>query len=79
MMMCNSVGVIDSDYRGEITVRFKVLDDLSVGVHKYSKIYKQGDKVAQLILVEVPKIDVLEVNKLSDTERGENGYGSTGH
>ncbi len=77
MMLGNSVGVIDSDYRGEIMFRFKVLED-SRNVFKYSKIYKQGEKVGQLLLVAAPKLEIEEVKDLEEAERGDGGFGSTG-
>lgn len=79
MLLGNSVGVIDSDYRGEIILRFKVLEDSSVGLFKYKKIYKEGEKVGQLVLVAVPKLEVTEVTDLEDTKRGSGGFGSTGN
>lgn len=71
LLMANSVGVIDSGYRGEIKVRFKVLnlDDFQ---------YKVGDRVAQLIIIPHPNIQLIETNELADSERGVGGYGSTG-
>jgi dUTP pyrophosphatase len=69
MHLRNSVGVIDSGYRGEIMLKFSFLED---GV-----LYKIGDKVAQIILMSYPKITFLEVDELSDTERGEGGFGSS--
>lgn len=77
MLLANGVGVIDSDYRGEIMFRFKVLDDRNVGVLKYSKNYEQGDKVGQLIVVPIPKLEVVEVRELSDTKRNFGGFGSS--
>ena len=77
LVMANSVGVIDSDYRGEIMLRFKVLDQASRGAFKYSSIYVQGDKCGQLLLVETPRLEVLEVETLENTERGSGGFGST--
>lgn len=78
MILGNSVGVIDSDYRGEIMFRFKVLDDPNMSVFKYAKIYKQGEKVGQLLLVAAPKLEVIEVKDLVETERGDGGFGSSG-
>jgi dUTP pyrophosphatase len=66
-MMSNSVGVIDSGYRGE----------LSAIMNSYGS-YMLGDRVAQLIILPYPKIEFEEVTELSETERGTNGYGSTG-
>lgn len=73
LILNNSVGVIDSGYRGEIMAKFVILKG------KDSKLYKPGDRIAQLIILPYPKIEFNEVNELSDTDRGENGYGSTGN
>jgi dUTP pyrophosphatase len=64
-------GVIDADYRGEVGVVLFNFDDEPFNVIK-------GDRIAQLILERVCMVDVIEVNKLDDTKRGSNGYGSTG-
>jgi dUTP pyrophosphatase len=69
MHLRNSVGVIDSGYRGEIMVKFGFLPD--------GKLYKMGDKIAQLIIIPYPQITFEEVEELSETERGEGGFGST--
>lgn len=71
--MTNHVGVIDSGYRGEITVTFKDRDFDSV-----EDPYNVGDRIAQLIILPYPNIEFNEVEELSQTERGEGGYGSTG-
>lgn len=68
----HSVGVIDSDYRGEVTVIFKSL--LNAGARKY----KVGERVAQLIIEKLPDVELVEASELSDTARGTGGYGSTG-
>lgn len=70
-ILANSVGVIDSGYRGEIQVRFKTIPDTTI--------YKVGDKIAQLIIKPYPEIQFEEVEELSDTDRGEGGFGSTGN
>jgi len=67
--LCNSVGVIDSGYRGEIEVTFTRVGDAR---------YNLGDKVAQLIIMPYPQIKFEEVYELSTTERGAGGFGSTG-
>lgn len=64
----NSVGVIDSGYRGEIKLRFNQSDS-----H-----YQAGEKVGQLIIIPYPTIYLEQVEELSSTERGEGGFGSTG-
>ena len=67
--MSNSVGVIDWDFRGEITACFYNFGNPP---------YKPGDRVAQLIIMPVPAIEFEEAAELSKTERGEGAYGSTG-
>lgn len=76
-MLANGVGVIDSDYRGEICFRFKVFDAQG-SINKYAKMYQPGDRIGQLVVVPSPKVELEEVKDLSETERGEGGYGSTG-
>lgn len=66
----NSVGVIDSGYRGEIKLRMSVP---ALGTS-----YGIGEKVGQLIVIEIPILKVIEVDELDESERGEGGFGSTG-
>ncbi len=70
-LLCNSVGVIDSGYRGEVKLRFKILSD------KESLEYSVGDKVGQLVVIPYPKVILTEVEELSTTDRGVGGFGST--
>jgi dUTP pyrophosphatase len=72
LILSNCVGVIDSGYRGEIKTTFNKTNGLD------SFKYKVGDKAAQLIILPYPKVRVVESTELSDTERGVNGFGSTG-
>ena len=65
-------GVIDEDYRGEIMVM------LMVQSPEFLPEIKKGDKIAQLILVPTPTFEIEEVTELSSTDRGTNGFGSTG-
>ena len=67
--MMVGAGVIDNDYRGEIKVIFTVENNLSV---------KAGDKIAQLVLLPYLGVEVIEVEDLSASERGESGFGSSG-
>lgn len=70
--LSNSVGVIDSGYRGEIQATFNS--------RYYADVkYKVGEKIAQLIIMPYPHIDFEEVDKLSETERADGGHGSTGN
>lgn len=67
----NCVGVIDSDYRGEIIVALHNDDD-------EGKTISDGDRIAQLVIMPYLPVEFLEVNELNDTERGDGGFGSTG-
>ena len=67
----NKVGVIDSDYRGEIMVAL-------YNQSNETKVITSGDRIAQMIIQPVTQFEFKEVNKLSETDRGEGGFGSTG-
>lgn len=69
--LANSVGIIDSDYRGSIRVRFRA-DRAMPGLP-----YKVGDRIAQLVLIPCPTVVYNEVENLSETERDVGGFGST--
>lgn len=71
--LANSVGVIDSGYRGSVTARFKKTTNTA-----YQTTYNVGDKVCQIIIMPYPKVEFLETAELSNTERGAGGYGSSG-
>ena len=64
-------GTIDSSYRGEVKVMADVKKDCTYHVPK-------GAKIAQLIIQPLPQFEVVEVDELSQSDRGENGFGSTG-
>lgn len=72
LRMCNAPGTIDSDYRGEITVKFTVTTDVVPSV------YKEGEKFAQILIKKSEDVQFEESAELSETDRGEGGYGSTG-
>lgn len=72
LTLANSVGVIDSGYRGQIMCVFNKVNNPML------ESYKVGDKIAQLVLVAAPQFSINEVNELSTTERGDGGFGSTG-
>lgn len=74
LILGNCIGVVDSNYRGEITFRYKILRD---GVLE-NNIYEVGERVGQIIIMPYPEVEFEEVEELSDTSRGVNGYGSTG-
>lgn len=68
----NAVGVVDSGYRSEIKVIFR---PTIAGVPEF---YKVGERFAQLVVVPYLDAEVVEAEELSESERGENGFGSTG-
>jgi dUTP pyrophosphatase len=87
LRLTNSVGVLDSGYRGE--VMFKYRNDNYIKVEEDKFLFKKGvlgfsnepdigDRVGQLIIMPYPKVKLVEVDELSETERGEGSYGSTG-
>lgn len=75
MLLANSVGVVDSGYRGEISFRFK-----SIALGGATAIYYEiGDKIGQLVVMAVPQVSLVETYKsLATTDRGVGGYGSSG-
>ena len=90
LVLCNSVGVIDSSYRGTIKIRFKYIpspEDIinmkgfnsghAVSVNPLY-IYKKGDKIAQLVFQKSTSVDVEQCVSFEETQRGEGGFGSTG-
>ncbi|MGN1398854.1 MAG: dUTP diphosphatase [Erysipelotrichaceae bacterium] len=67
----NCVGVIDSDYRGEIKVMLHNDSDCE-------RIIEKGQRIAQLIIIPYLNVNIVESEQLSETERGNKGFGSTG-
>jgi dUTP pyrophosphatase len=72
LMLSNSVGVIDAGYRGELQATFNKLNGLD------SIAYNVGDRIAQIIIVPHPIVQIVEVDELSESKRGSGGFGSTG-
>ena len=70
-LLTNCVGVIDSDYRGEVFMRFANREDCPSE-------YRVGDRIGQMIIMPVPAVEYVEADELSETVRGAGGYGSTG-
>lgn len=70
LRIANAPGTIDAEYRGEIGVIMTNTGNLSHTINK-------GDKIAQMVIMPVPMIKWIETEELSETERGEGGYGST--
>ena len=69
--MIVALGTIDSDYTGEIGV-------MAFNQSGESISFAKGDRVAQMVILPYPKVEFVEADELSDTERGTGGYGSTG-
>ena len=69
--LANCVGVIDPDYRGSIDVKLTADDGGGIMVHA-------GDRIAQAMLFAAPRLELIEVDSLPSTERGQGGFGSTG-
>lgn len=89
LRLTNSAGILDSGYRGEVLFKYRNdnfanMNDnykahLSNGDVVFNNEYKIGDRIGQIIILPYPKIEFLEVEELSETERGKGGYGSTGN
>lgn len=76
-------GTVDANYRGEIKVICDLRTLTSVTMHTGPVIsggypIKRGERIAQLIIQPLPTVEVVEVDGLDDTDRGEGGFGSTG-
>lgn len=69
--MCNCVGVIDTDYTGELKVALINTSDKEFTINS-------GDRIAQLVFLPVAKANLTVTNQIDETERGEGGFGSTG-
>lgn len=75
LRMANSVGIIDSDYRGEVFCLYD--NDGSNNIYLDYEVH-EGDRIAQAMILPVEQIQFSVVDKLSETARGEGGFGSTG-
>ena len=69
--LTNAVAVIDSGYRGELLLKYKITTD------SLPTIYQPGEKIGQLIIIPYPKIEPIEAEELSSSDRNEGGFGST--
>ena len=95
LLLSNSVGVIDSGYRGEVMLKFKSSassfslktliklifnsDAKITVINNFTISYYVGERVGQMIILPYPQIKLEEAQELSETERGNGGYGSTGN
>ena len=88
VVLTNCVGVIDSGYRGEVSFKFRPHMETANQIHEDGRFtisswvnfesYKIGDRIGQIIIMPYPQIEFEEVDELSETERGDQGYGSSG-
>ena len=94
LLLSNSVGIIDSGYRGEVMLKFKSSassfslktliklifnqDAKTTLINNYKISYNVGERIGQIIILPYPQINFEEAEELSETERGNGGYGSTG-
>ena len=69
--MLNTPGTIDADYRGEVRV-------LAVNLGQDDVVIRRGDRIAQMVIKRVPASELVEVDELPASERGEKGFGSSG-
>ena len=78
LLLSNSVGVIDSGYRGEVVFKFKLLNNEKDALGQSNAYdYKIGDRIGQIIIMPIPQVEFNVVDELSETERGNGGFGST--
>lgn len=72
LSMANTPGLIDAHYRGELKV-------LGVNLDAHETIHiERGERIAQLVIQEVPQVTLVEVDELDETDRGAGGFGSSG-
>ena len=71
LMLTNSPGTIDAGYRGEVGVIM-----YNGGTAEFE--IKRGDRIAQMVIAKLPEVELVCVESLSETDRGEGGFGSTG-
>ncbi len=79
LSLANSVGVLDSTYRGNLKLRFRREFPVRPQNTTYFKIYNVGDRVGQIMIVPYPEINFIETEDFEDTERGSGGFGSSGN
>ena len=72
LLLCNSVGILDAGYTGNLKLRFKLTTEGYT-----EKIYNPGDKVGQIMIMPYPEINFIETEVFNETERGDGGFGST--
>jgi dUTP pyrophosphatase len=79
LSLANSIGIIDSDYRGPIICKFKPTAYYTQREESEKFEYELGDRIAQLLILPVLDIQFTETKELSKSERGTKGFGSSGN
>ena len=72
LLLCNSVGILDAGYTGNLKLRFKLTTEGYT-----EKVYNPGDKVGQIMIIPYPEVNFIETEVFNETERGDGGFGST--
>lgn len=70
--LVNSPGTIDADYRGEVMVPL-------INLSKVPFVIERGMRIAQMVIQKLPDVEMMEVERLGETQRGKGGFGHTGH
>lgn len=89
LRLTNSVGVVDSGYRGSVMFKYRndsysslnipnIKSYMEASQFSFGNEYEVGDRIGQLLILPYPQIELIEAEELSSTERGEGGYGSSG-
>lgn len=83
VILTNCVGVIDAGYRGELTAKFKPVQKIergvsTIGIRNGFNRYDVGDRIAQIVFMKLPDVQLVESDELGESERGTGGYGSSG-
>lgn len=71
LVLSNQVGVIDSDYRGEVMLPLRNLG-------RGARVIESGTRIAQMVITPISQVDIEVVDELTETKRGDGGFGSTG-
>lgn len=71
LVLSNQVGVIDSDYRGEVMLPLRNLG-------RGARVVNSGTRIAQMVITPISQVDIEVVDELTETKRGDGGFGSTG-
>lgn len=89
LRLTNSAGILDSGYRGEVMFKYRndnfskmdggLQNHLIMGDIAFNNEYEVGDRIGQILVLPYPQIEFEEVEELTDSERGEGGFGSTGN